>query len=98
MTKSFFSSSARVQTLLLALLSVGVLPAVQAQSQGLRPSAQLRATPAAPAASRQADYIVAVVNSEPITNSELRAALIRTEQQMVQQGAPMPPRRPAPAA
>ena len=92
MTKSFFSSSVRVQTLLLALLSVGVLPAAQAQSQGLRPSAQLRATPAAPAASRQADYIVAVVNSEPITNSELRVALIRTEQQMVQQGAPMPPR------
>ena len=92
MTKSFFSSSVRVQTLLLALLSVGVLPAAQAQFQGLRPSAQLRATPAALTASQQADYIVAVVNSEPITNSELRVALIRTEQQMVQQGAPMPPR------
>ena len=92
MTKSLFSSSVTAQTLLLAILSAAATPAVQAQSQGLRPSAQLRATPAAPAASRQADYIVAVVNSEPITNSELRVALGRTEQQMVQQGAPMPPR------
>ena len=92
MTKSLFSSFVTAQTLLLAMLSAAATPAVQAQSQGLRPSAQLRATPAAPAASRQADYIVAVVNSEPITNSELRVALGRTEQQMVQQGAPMPPR------
>ena len=93
MTKSHFSpSAAAVQTLLLAVLSVGVLPAAQAQSQGLRPSGQLRAAAPAPAASRSADYIVAVVNSEPITNSELRAALVRTEQQMVQQGAPMPSR------
>ena len=92
MTKSLFSSSAAVQILLLGVLSVAGVPAAQAQSQGLRPSAQLRATPPVPAGPRQADYIVAVVNSEPITNSELRAALIRTEQQMTQQSAPMPPR------
>ena len=38
-----------------------------------------------------ADYIVAVVNSEPITDSELRAALRRVAQQMKQQGQPVPP-------
>ncbi len=43
-------------------------------------------------AQRPADYIVAVVNSEPITNSEVRTRLVRAEQQMAQQGAPMPPR------
>ncbi|MBA3594374.1 MAG: peptidylprolyl isomerase [Pseudomonadota bacterium] len=41
---------------------------------------------------RQADYIVAVVNSEPITNNEVRARILRTEQQMRQQGAQVPPR------
>ncbi|MET0310550.1 MAG: peptidylprolyl isomerase, partial [Burkholderiaceae bacterium] len=41
---------------------------------------------------RQADYIVAVVNSEPITNSEVRMRLVRVEQQIAQQGGAMPPR------
>jgi len=66
--------------------------------------AQLRATPqlsfgrsaqaagAPDATPRQADYIVAVVNSEPITNTEVRNRLLRAEQQLAQQGAVMPPR------
>ncbi len=91
MTKLLLSPSAALRTLLLALLSALVVPTVLAQSQSLRASAQLRPAAAASGVSRQADYIVAVVNSEPITNSELRAALVRTEQQMVQQGATMPP-------
>ncbi len=41
---------------------------------------------------RQADYIVAVVNSEPVTNNELRARMVRIEQQMRQQGAQVPVR------
>lgn len=41
---------------------------------------------------RQADYIVAVVNSEPVTNNEVRARVLRTEQQMAQQGVTVPPR------
>lgn len=83
------------QVAAVAVLLGGVLPSAQAQSPSLRVSPQLRAQQAASAAprpSQQADYIVAVVNSEPITNSELRTKLIRTEQQMVQQGAPMPAR------
>ncbi len=92
MTKLLLSPSAALRTQLLALLSALVVPTVLAQSQDLRASAQLRPAAAASGVSRQADYIVAVVNSEPITNSELRAALERTEQQMAQQGAAMPPR------
>lgn len=48
--------------------------------------------PAEPQGPRAADYIVAVVNSEPVTNNEVRARLVRVEQQLAQQGAPMPPR------
>ena len=65
-----------------------------------RPPGQLRLpgfTSASPAGSaigqRQADYIVAVVNSEPITNNEVRARMLRTEQQMAQQGTQVPPRQ-----
>ncbi|MEO8247736.1 MAG: peptidylprolyl isomerase [Burkholderiales bacterium] len=40
----------------------------------------------------QADYIVAVVNTEPVTNNEVRARADRIAQQMQQQGASVPPR------
>lgn len=43
-------------------------------------------------APRQADFIVAVVNSEPVTNNEVRARLARAEAQLAQQGGAMPPR------
>ena len=47
----------------------------------------------APAAVRQADYIVAVVNSEPVTNNEVRSRLLRVERQLAQQpGAQQPPK------
>ena len=96
MTKSRFPTLLRcvpTQAVAAAVLMVCALPAVQAQSPGLRVSPQLRAAQAAgPQTNQQADFIVAVVNSEPITNSELRTKLIRTEQQMVQQGVPMPAR------
>ena len=41
---------------------------------------------------RQADFIVAVVNSEPVTNNEVRARMARAEAQLAQQGGAMPPR------
>ncbi len=44
------------------------------------------------AAPRQADFIVAVVNSEPVTNNEVRARMARAEAQLAQQGGAMPPR------
>ena len=43
-------------------------------------------------AARPADYIVAVVNSEPITNSEVRARLARIEQQLARERTAAPPR------
>jgi peptidyl-prolyl cis-trans isomerase SurA len=79
-----------------ALALVLALPLMGAQAQGLRPSGSLqRAVPAASAGAavqRSADFIVAVVNSEPITNNELRTKLLRTEQQLLQQGTAVPPR------
>lgn len=72
------------------------LSLVSVQAQGFKPSTTLRApsSAAAPAAApqRAADYIVVVVNSEPITNNEVRLKLLRTEQQLQQRGTPMPPR------
>ena len=74
--------------------AVALLPA--AHGQGLRVSPQLGANrPAARAndgSPRAADYIVAVVNSEPITNNEVRSRMIRFEQQLAQQGTVLPPR------
>ena len=76
-----------------------VLPCLLAQAQTLKPSTgPLRLSPPPSAASplfgrqRSADYIVAVVNSEPVTNNEVRTSLLRTEQQLVQAGSAMPPR------
>ena len=85
-----FPPSPRAATWLLCC-SLLAAPAVQAQA--LRPSSALRA-PATPATSagRTADYIVALVNSEPITNSEVRRRLVLAEQQLAQQSTAMPPR------
>ena len=41
---------------------------------------------------RQADYIVAVVNSEPITNHEINVRVERIAEQMASQGATLPAR------
>ncbi|MBC7610410.1 MAG: peptidylprolyl isomerase [Polaromonas sp.] len=77
------------------------LPAMTLQAQGLKPSTQMRlpdttaravALGATTGAQRQADFIVAVVNSDPITNNEVRTKLLRAEQQLSQQGASLPPR------
>ena len=65
------------------------VPAARASGPANMPAST---TANATASQRQADFIVAVVNSEPITNSEVRTRLLRTEQQLSQQGAPMPPR------
>jgi peptidyl-prolyl cis-trans isomerase SurA len=67
-----------------------------AAGQGLRappqPGAARPAQPAAnQAAPRSADFIVAVVNSEPITNNEVRARAIRYVQQLQAAGSPIPP-------
>lgn len=70
---------------LVALAAAGWLLAAQAAE----PKA---ATPATPAEPKAADFIVAVVNSEPITNSEVLARLPRLQQQLARQGGNPPPR------
>ena len=73
------------------LAAIVVLPG---QAQGLRP-AQPGAAPRAlapPGPQRAADFIVVVVNSEPITNNEVRHETQRLAQQYVQTRKPQPPR------
>ena len=88
---------------LAALLALGLLlPLGAAQAQTAAPSAAAPrlVMPAPPAAGsvlrasvqRPADFIVVVVNSEPITNNEVRAKLLRTEQLLQQQGGALPAR------
>ena len=78
----------------LSVASLALLASLTAPAQGLRPSAKTIGTAVAaptgmPAGTGlAADYIVAVVNSEPITNNEVRAALQRVMQQLTQQGRP----------
>jgi peptidyl-prolyl cis-trans isomerase SurA len=74
-----------------ALLLAAAPPAAHAQ---LRVSPGLAAPRiSAPDARQQsADYIVAIVNSEPITNNQVRSRVLRFEQQLSQQGGAMPPR------
>jgi len=84
----------QIRSLALWLACAGQLAtlALPVAAQGLRPAPQIGARPAQPAGPRPADFIVAVVNSEPITNNEVRARMLRYEQQLAQQGSPMPPR------
>ena len=105
MTKHrIFTGCSPVRPLAAALALLLALPLASVQAQIARPSgtAPRLAVPAAPAANaaprtgaavqRQADFIVVVVNSEPITNNEVRAKLQRTEHMLKQQGVALPPR------
>ena len=92
-----FLPQALTRSLALALLA---LPCTALQAQTLRPSTELQRLPAPSANSanasqrpqRTADFIVAVVNSEPVTNNEVRSSLLRAEQQLTQSGGAVPPR------
>ena len=65
----------------------------QSLSRALEATAQPsgRQAPAAASGIRSADHIVAVVNSEPITNNEVRARMERVAQNVVDQGGQLPP-------
>ncbi|HSV53530.1 MAG TPA: peptidylprolyl isomerase, partial [Burkholderiaceae bacterium] len=80
--------------LALSLACLATLTTSPLQAQGLRPSpratAELGGLRAATAGQRQADYIVAVVNSEPITNNDVRMRVARVERQITQQGGTLP--------
>lgn len=80
----------------LTVASLAILATLTSQAQGLRPSAAAGGAAATaptrvqPGVQVQADYIVAVVNSEPITNNEVRGELQRVTQQLAQQRRPQP--------
>ena len=68
----------------LTVASLAILATLSSQAQGLKLSSS-PAIAVPPTAQRQADYIVAIVNSEPITNNEVRQELQRVAQQLAQQ-------------
>jgi peptidyl-prolyl cis-trans isomerase SurA len=82
-----------------------LLICIGAQGQGLKPSGAqslgaprltalsvsgLPALSESPSGTIAADYIVAVVNSEPVTNNEVRQEALRIAQQMAQTRQPQP--------
>ncbi len=81
----------------LIVASLSVLVGTPSLAQGLRPSPGLSLAPSVartqPDVPQAADYIVAVVNSEPVTNNEVQRELRRLVQQLTQQGRPMPDRK-----
>lgn len=102
----FLAGFPSVRPLAAALALLLALPLGSVHAQGLKPSTapssklalpdtSVSQTPIGlgrPATQRQADFIVAVVNSEPITNNEVRVKLARTEQVLQQQGVAIPSR------
>ncbi|QNP47381.1 peptidylprolyl isomerase [Diaphorobacter aerolatus] len=87
-----------------AALSAALLP-LGASAQGLRPAGTPQAPRLSPSVTlppantngrvttRSADYIVAVVNSEPITNNDVLIRMERVRAQAQAQGATPPPER-----
>ena len=79
-----------IATTLAAVLAA--LAPLNALAQGLKPlQAQTLGSPRVGSESpQQADFIVAIVNSEPITNGEVRIEAARLSQQLAQARRPLP--------
>ncbi|MCI4441244.1 MAG: peptidylprolyl isomerase [Tibeticola sp.] len=88
---------------LTALLCVGLLAPTLGTAQGLRLKPGTSASTLAPAAAaatlppavrgpQPADFIVAVVNDEPITNREVQRAVEQLQAQLAARGGPQPDR------
>jgi len=97
---SFFSHyiatpRVRVSQCMIALASVTAVLGSQVQAQGLRASPAINHGAIALNATqlRSADFIVAIVNSEPITNQQVSNRLVQIEQQNSARGAALPPRQ-----
>lgn len=81
----------------LAGVSLGVAllllpPSLHAQSLRLSNQVKPSLRVAQQGVTLTADFIVALVNSEPVTNNEVRQRLLRVEQQYTQRGVALPPR------
>ena len=92
----FAFATASVSSLALGLLAgLAAIASSEIQAQGLRPlpSQSIGSTRPAPVNAdpqRPADFIVAIVNSEPITQGELRLETTRLAQQLAQARRPAP--------
>lgn len=102
MTSPEFKPALKALPALLAFSALSALSALLAppvaQAQGLRPlgAQTLTVPPVAavrtePAAQRAADFIVAIVNTEPITNAEVRLEAQRLAPQLAQSRQGRPP-------
>jgi peptidyl-prolyl cis-trans isomerase SurA len=97
-TATILSTSATVFRIIASLVCLCHLALADAQGMRLTPSSTmadpvpLANTGSSTTAAIQADYIVAIVNSEPVTSNEIRARLIRYEQRLTSTGAPLPTR------
>jgi peptidyl-prolyl cis-trans isomerase SurA len=85
-----------ISRFVLLLMVLAASLSLQAQELQLKISDVLLASPVNPTNAngqrRPADFIVAVVNSEPITNNELQLDIERARQQLAQQRRPVPTR------
>ena len=84
-----FATATLFTTLVATLAPLGI------QAQGLTPLQAQTLSPPKVGSDRpqQADFIVAIVNSEPITNGELRLETSRLAQQLSQARRPVPSAR-----
>jgi peptidyl-prolyl cis-trans isomerase SurA len=80
----------RLRSTALAIALAAAAASVSAQN--LRAASGLPALPRTPSGSQNADFIVAVVDSLPITNQEVRNRVLRAEQQLTRDGGALPPR------
>ena len=93
-----FMTFKAITPVLLCLACAGMIGETQAQGVRLKTSPVIGASAAggptaAPSVGPiKADYIVAIVNSEPVTNNEVRTRLIRYERRLIEQRVAMPSR------
>jgi peptidyl-prolyl cis-trans isomerase SurA len=88
-----FMTFKAVTPVLLCLACASLFGTASAQGVPLAPAlVQPAAAPKTAPVTIQADYIVAVVNAEPVTNHEVRTRLLRFERRLTEQHAVMPPR------
>lgn len=78
------------RVLALTVATLSALLVQGAQAQGLRPAPARTVAPvaAADSAQRPADYIVAIVNAEPVTNNEVHTRAMRLRAQMAEGASP----------
>ncbi len=78
------------RVLALTVATLSALLVQGAQAQGLRPAPARTVAPVAAADSTQrpADYIVAIVNAEPVTNNEVHVRAMRLRAQMPEGSSP----------